>query len=140
MTGTRKPCKLVNENRCRSILERMYPGHKFPSVRPDFLKNPETGSRCELDGYNHNLRIGFEYNGECHYVFPNHWNRTNKNEFLNYVARDQYKREVCDLLQITLVVIPYTIRGERDQKSHIYKTLMRSVAKGILKVKPILVP
>ena len=43
----------------------------FTSCRPDFLQSPKTGSNLELDGYNEELGIAFEYNGRQHYEYPN---------------------------------------------------------------------
>lgn len=50
------------EKRTREIIERIT-GRKFPSVRPNFLKNPKTGRNLELDMYNDSLKLAIEYNG-----------------------------------------------------------------------------
>ena len=42
-------------------------GFKFVRVRPDFLKNPSTGSNLELDGFCEELNMAFEYDGEQHF-------------------------------------------------------------------------
>ena len=100
-------CKKIKENQCRKILEKIYK-KPFPSVRPDFLKNPETGHNLEFDGYNEYLRIGMEYNGIQHYTFPN-WAHNNIEEFISLVRRDRFKFEMCNLLNIYLIIIPYTV-------------------------------
>ena len=57
-----------NEEQCREILQRLT-GKKFNSVRPDFLKNPETNRNLELDMYCEEMNVAFEYNGCQHYHF-----------------------------------------------------------------------
>lgn len=96
------------EEQCRAILESLYPGHKFPSTRPEWLINPRTGERLELDGYCPELHLAFEYNGEQHYVYPNKFH-SSKEKFLDYKARDIIKRILCDIHGVYLLVIPYTI-------------------------------
>lgn len=109
MGGNKKRNKSesIGERICRQSLEKIY-GKEFPNKRPDFLKNPETGYNLELDGYNEELQIGFEYNGIQHYIFPN-WIHKSNEEFLNQVRRDIYKLEACDRAGIYIITIPYEI-------------------------------
>lgn len=95
------------EGICRHVFEEVY-DLKFPSTRPDFLKNPESGCNLELDGYCEELQIGFEYNGIQHYIYPN-WAHRDKLSFDKQVRRDQYKIEACDQSGVYLISIPYTI-------------------------------
>jgi hypothetical protein len=97
----------TKEEYCRKIFEKIY-GVAFPSVRPDFLHNPETSKNLELDGYNEKLRIAFEYNGKQHYEYPNEFHRTEQ-EFIQQVRRDIFKKEVCKKMGIRLISIPYYI-------------------------------
>jgi hypothetical protein len=98
------------EEYCRKILQKIY-GLEFPSCRPSFLVNPETGKELELDGYNEELEIAFEYNGEQHYNYPNVFHKT-EHEFIEQVRRDIFKRKICDKRGIYLIVIPYTVSKE----------------------------
>ena len=41
----------------------------FSPIRPNFLVDPQTNYKLELDGYNEELNIAFEYNGIQHYKF-----------------------------------------------------------------------
>ncbi len=103
--------KKYNESKgealCRKILTDIYK-KPFLKVRPAFLKNPETGRNLELDGYNKELQIAFEYNGIQHYIYPN-WIHKNKKDFMGQIRRDQYKIKVCNHLNIYLITIPYKI-------------------------------
>jgi hypothetical protein len=92
---------------CRAAFEQLY-AQPFRSTRPDFLKNPETGSNLELDGYNGELKLAFEYNGQQHYTFPNRWHST-KEMFEAQVRRDIFKQEICRRVGICLITVPYTI-------------------------------
>ena len=98
------------ERTCRKVLEDIYK-RKFPTVRPDFLKNPETKRNLELDGFNKDLMIAFEYNGEQHYHYPNCFHKTEE-DFRKQVRRDKYKFSVCEELGIYLIRIPYTVKND----------------------------
>lgn len=95
------------ERICREAMEEIY-GMPFISVRPEWLTNPETGQKLELDCYNDQLKIGIEYNGEQHYNWPNFTNQS-KEEFINQVRRDMLKIELCQLFNVYLISVPYHI-------------------------------
>jgi hypothetical protein len=97
--------KKLREKECRRVLELIY-GKPFPSVRPSFLKNPKpNGGLLELDCYNEELGIALEHQGQQHYNFPNKFHKTEK-EFLDNVARDRFKKKVCDMNNIYLITVP----------------------------------
>lgn len=95
------------EAACREALEQIY-GKPFDCVRPDFLKNPETGKNLELDCYNDELKIGLEYNGIQHYKWPNFTGQS-KEDFVKQLRRDKYKTEVCTQHGIYLINVPYNV-------------------------------
>jgi hypothetical protein len=96
------------ERECRRVLEEYY-GKSFGSTRNiEWLRNPETGRLLELDGYNDELKIGFEYNGRQHYEWPNYTNQTS-DEFIQQRRRDIYKRKQCDVHGVYLITIPHTV-------------------------------
>lgn len=101
----------TKEEKCRDILENLT-GQPFPTDRPWWLTSPKTGRRLELDGYNENLRIAFEYNGKQHYVFPNSYHKT-KEEFEQQVWRDEFKAKECRKRGVNLLVIPYDLEEEK---------------------------
>ena len=109
--GTAQERKTAAESRgeriCREFLEKYYKT-KFPRIRPDFLVNPVSGRNLELDGYNPELNMGFEYNGYQHYTYPNRFHRTEE-EFSQQIRRDGYKQEACQLAGVYLIIIPYTV-------------------------------
>jgi hypothetical protein len=95
------------ERICREFFELHY-GRPFKRARPDFLKNPLTNRNLELDGYNSEMALAFEYNGVQHYVYPNRFH-SNEEEFTQQLRRDNYKREVCNQAGVYLINIPYTV-------------------------------
>lgn len=66
--GKRCPrCKIYkNEINCRKIFFDLFE-KEFIKSKPDFLLSPITGFKLELDGYNKELKLAFEYDGEHHY-------------------------------------------------------------------------
>jgi hypothetical protein len=117
-------CKKVMESRCRDVLELTFPGYKFPTVRPSWLKNPNTKMNLELDCYNHDLVLALEYQGQQHYKFPNIWHTT-EFQFAKTVEHDRWKAKVCAKLGVCLITVPYTIR-KQDLKQFITKAIPKS--------------
>ena len=95
------------ESLCKQAIEEIT-GKSFYCVRPDFLKNPETGRNLELDLYNDELRIALEANGRQHFVYPNIFHKT-REEFISQVRRDIFKVDTCDANGIYLISVPYNV-------------------------------
>ena len=89
-----------SEKSCREIFEEHYEV-KFPTKKPKWLKG------LELDGYNEELGIAFEYNGKQHYEYVPHFHRNGIEEFHKQQARDRTKYEICAKKNIKLILIPY---------------------------------
>lgn len=95
------------EQKCKEVVEEIY-GKPFYTIRPDFLKNPETKRNLEIDLYNDSVKIGVEYNGSAHYFWPNYTGQT-KEEFIKQVRKDMYKVDMCDKNGIYLISVPYDV-------------------------------
>jgi hypothetical protein len=95
------------ENKCREIVEDLF-GRPFPSMRPDFLRNPETGKNLECDMMNPDLKICIERNGEQHYKQVEHFH-DNPEAFQKQLQRDLTKKRLLEENGYTLITIPYTI-------------------------------
>jgi hypothetical protein len=111
---------LRSEEKACKILEEIY-NMPFKKVRPDFLINPVTNRRLELDCYNETLRIALEYQGEQHYKWPN-FTGQNYSQYLQQKYRDEIKRRLCRELGIKLIEVPYYIPQSR-MKDYILKKL-----------------
>jgi len=98
------------EKLCRYFLEQTYQ-KPFPSCYPKFLINPETDSPLELDGYNEELGIAFEYNGIQHYNRVPIWQKSDA-EFMYQLKKDKFKRDMCQKKGIYLITVPYTVPHE----------------------------
>lgn len=114
---------LKSENRCKVIFEKIF-NKKFPSIRPDFLKNPITGLNLELDGYCEELKLAFEYQGAQHSKYIPHFHRTGPQEFMYQVKKDEYKAKLCKLRGIDLIHIPHYIHYDKLEE-YILRTLKK---------------
>lgn len=99
------------EEICRNILERIY-SRPFLKCKPDWIVNSKTGRSLELDGYNDELKIAFEYNGIQHYVYPNPFHNC-EDQFNKQLYRDRIKQQACDDNQVWLIIVPYTVKYEQ---------------------------
>jgi hypothetical protein len=116
------------ERICRTVLEKIY-GCYFENQRPNWLTNPETNRQLELDGYNSDLEIAFEYNGQQHYVWPNFTNQSYE-EFIGQLRRDRLKKELCQERGVYLIIIPYTVNFDQIE-SYIISLLPETIQRKI---------
>lgn len=114
-------CLNKNEDECREIFEKIT-GKEFKSCKPKWLVNPETNGRMQLDGYNEELKLAFEYQGEQHYkvccgFFGHHYTEKEISKIQNH---DRLKIEICKTNNIKLIIIPY---WENNKFEYIKKQL-----------------
>ena len=100
-------------------------GKEFKKCRPVWLRNPCTNRCLELDGYNEEMGLAFEYNGAQHYNWPNFTNCSYE-DFVAQVERDKIKREICKDNCVCLITIPYTIK-KQDIGEYMYNQLVISL-------------
>ena len=80
----------------------------YQNIRPNFLKNPETGRNLEIDCYDPDTQIGIEYMGIQHYVYPNRF-MSSQGQFIKQLQRDNLKLRLCEQHDIYIIRIPYTV-------------------------------
>lgn len=101
-----------SERICRKFFETMF-NAKFPKVRPDWLKSPAKLSKrfnLELDGYNEELKIAFEFQGHQHYVHSKQWHK--KRTLQMQKDYDELKRKLCKSNGVILIEIHWKIKPE----------------------------
>jgi len=103
------------ERRCRFILETIFckPFTKTRSVVDDGL---------ELDMYNEELRIACEYNGIHHYKEDAKFFHK-YGGFEGQQERDQKKSSFCEINDIRLIVVPYTLYSFQETVKYILDLL-----------------
>jgi hypothetical protein len=85
-------------------LEELFPGKRFIKTRaPTWLEG------LELDCYNGELRLAFEYQGVQHYEFVPFFHEGDPERLEKQKQRDRRKREMCFEQWVTLVEVPYTV-------------------------------
>jgi|APSaa5957512622_1039677.scaffolds.fasta_scaffold03191_5 hypothetical protein len=95
------------EKKFRNVLEDIF-NKSFKKIRPKWLINKK-GNRLELDGFNEELSIAFEYQGRQHFEYIKHWNkRTNK--FKQTVEHDKIKRKVLKEKNIILLAPTHKLK------------------------------
>jgi hypothetical protein len=98
----------VKERLCRVALKQLF-GVEFKRVRPQWLKNPKTGFALELDGYNADLKLAFEYQGSQHYELVDAFKMT-VDTLEQSKHRDSVKRSICESNGIQILEIPHTVK------------------------------
>ena len=103
------PKESRGEKECRRVLQKIF-NKPFNKCRPNFLNNPVTGGRfnLELDCYEESLQLACEYNGEQHYKYIPYFHK-NKEAFLNQKYRDDMKRRLCRENKTNLIEVPNTV-------------------------------
>jgi hypothetical protein len=96
-----------NEEECRDIIQDML-GLEFKKIRPKWLRG------LELDGYNEQLNLAFEYNGEQHYNYNPHFHRKGVKQFIHQICRDKVKRKLCKKNDVDLIIIPYHVKNKYE--------------------------
>lgn len=95
----------MGEAKCKFILETIF-NKKFIKTR----KIIDTG--LELDMYNEELNLALEYSGIQHYIeHPKFFHKYGG--FEEQQERDNYKLNFCINNNINLIIVPYTVKGDK---------------------------
>jgi hypothetical protein len=100
----------LKERLVRHTLEILL-GVPFKKHRPNWLRNAATGRLMELDGFNPELRLAFEYQGPQHYriLLPF---KMDAARLESSQSRDMQKRLLCEAHGVVLLEVPYTVESE----------------------------
>lgn len=121
-----------SENECRRVLQNIFIGYKFPNVRPDFMENNRTKRCLELDCYNEKLNLALEYNGKQHYKYVPIFHKGDKDAYKSQKERDELKKKICAIRDITLIVVPYTVPF-KDIERYIVNSVKKFIAKKYIR-------
>ena len=107
----------ISESNVRVVLEEVF-GIKLPSSYPSWLINPKTDKKLQLDGYNEQHKIAFEFQGIQHYEPVKNWGGEERLLTMRY--RDKIKNNLCLQNDVILVridgrKIPRKYRKSKDQ-------------------------
>ena len=92
-----------SEEIARTTFEQLF-GYKFPKHRPKWLRN-SLGNRMEIDGFCHELKIGFEYQGRQHFdlaLYGTDLDRRKKD--------DQMKADLCKANGVLLFILDFRMK------------------------------
>lgn len=90
-----------HEEICRNLMEHCFK-ESFPKSKPYWLLNKRK-NRMELDGYSEKLSIGFEYNGEQHFIKVNYLSKS----LAKIKQHDFEKANKCREMGVKLFVFNY---------------------------------
>lgn len=111
----------VREKICRAVFEWLT-GRTFMKHRPLWLVNSR-GHRMELDGYNKNLGLAFEYQGEQHSEFIPFFHRDHA-AFLRRKFDDSEKQSLCSANGVDLIRVDISVPLEGLQE-HVFALLTK---------------
>lgn len=96
----------LTERLCRAYLEHFFK-KPFPPTFVDWIRGPK-GRPLQLDGYNPELRVAFEFQGVQHFEYTPIFHRS-REHFEERGALDDLKRKACEQHGVLLISIPYSV-------------------------------
>jgi hypothetical protein len=117
-------CPFQNESYCIGVLEELT-GVKFMKCRPKFL-----GSKLELDGYNDDLKLAIEYNGEQHYKYVSIYHDGKPDALEKQKERDKLKLKLCKENNVYLIVVPYYEKNKDKFIENEYENYLKFIGKN----------
>ena len=106
--------RFKNEAKIKHIFEKYFNAKFRKKSKIKVNTEQDKNYEIELDGYNEELKIAFEYNGIQHYQYVKHFHNGDIKEFEQQQERDEIKKEYCLKENIDLIVIPYWIEKNEE--------------------------
>jgi hypothetical protein len=120
-------CKrFKTEAKIKYVFESYFEGKKFS--KKSKIKTGYEFS-LELDGFNPELNIAFEYNGIQHYEYSPFYHQNKLENFEKQKLRDAKKIEYCRNNNIHLIIIPYKVKSDVELADFILKALPENITK-----------
>lgn len=102
----------LTEKKCKFIAEFLT-GEDFLSTYIPIENDPIFAKRFQLDCYCKELKVAIEHNGKHHYVRNIRFQRTEE-DFKRQLIKDARKIELCHIMGIKLLVVPYWVSENGD--------------------------
>jgi len=118
-----------SENICRDIFEKIF-SLQFKKIRPDWLISPK-GGRLELDGFNRDIGVAFEYNGIQHYEYTKAFH-SDISIFEYQVEKDEIKNKVCldkDIMLVNIPYFPFNNMSYSEKYNWVLKHVIKTISK-----------
>jgi very-short-patch-repair endonuclease len=109
--------RTTREKHVRHVLETLF-RYRFPSVKPDWLRNPKTGRKLEIDCFCKEMRVGVEIDGEQHHRYIPYFHRT----YQGYL--DMRERDLVKKRGIKLVRLPFHV-PDADIEAYLLRNIGR---------------
>jgi len=122
----------LSERIVRNVIEQLFE-LPFKKQNPSWLVNPRTGRKMELDGYNEEISVAFEYQGEQHNRIVKPF-KMDSERFESQQYRDDLKRKLCLKHGVLLIEVPHDVESS-DYPCWIYERIKHSSVWGSLKGK-----
>lgn len=117
---------------CRIHFEYLF-AKPFPAVKPLWLKNSK-GNLMELDGYNDELKMAFEYSGKEHYQFMQQYHKS-MDQLEERIENEKLKYELCRQQNITVIEVPHSIPFKK-----LKEYLLNQIPKSFSVVTNVIIP
>jgi uncharacterized protein with GYD domain len=122
--------KGISEEICRQCIEFIFK-NSFPSNWSIVIRKDQ--KNLQLDGYNSQLKIAFEYQGEQHYYFKYQSGKNNVEKYKNFknqTQRDLFKEHFCKDKGIKLIKVKYfdniNMKKDIDYLNHVILEILKS--------------
>ncbi len=104
-------CPICNQNLyerfCRQMFEAIF-GVKFPQTPlRKIIYSSEIPINMHLDGYNKELKIGFERHGIQHYKYKKFFHGNDIDNFHQQLKVHEFKRKICEENEMVLIEVGY---------------------------------
>ena len=107
-----------DERKCRQLFEDIFVV-EFPKAKKGYLEwlINDSGNPMELDGYNEDLNLAFEYQGQQHEIA---WGTETQEHFEQRMRDDDTKKKLCKKHGVMLILVGRKIKPD-DRKDYIVK-------------------
>lgn len=123
--------KGISEEICRQCIEFIFK-EAFPSDWSVVKVNNDTKNNLQLDGYNKELKIAFEYQGEQHYYYKYMIAKNSIEKYKKFKKqkeRDLFKEQFCKNKGIKLIQVKYfdkNLKKDIDYLNHVINEITKN--------------